>query len=470
MDTNTINEPWYLKNITIFILLLPLSVFPFASILLIPLLYMKFRHLQNYANIDLEKMKDKRNALEEEIRNKDSIIEDITRKAQKDAAAKLESVNEQIRNLKDALQKIDIEYKDKKEQVIELNDTILLQDFALYKPQYDFAKSSDYKDKLEAVREQQKAMLKNGTAATGDMQMTFNNSVKKGNKMVSDMQKLMLRAFNNECEHVIGKVKYNNFDSCRKRIVTACRTIGRLGNMMRISISEPYYELKIQELHLALEYQQAKQKEKEHMKELREQAREEAKLKKEIAEARKKIEKEKTHYSNALATAQEQLGSTEDAAEKEALTQKIQELREHLGVVDKNLADVDYREANERAGYVYVISNLGSFGPDIYKIGMTRRLDPMERVNELGDASVPFNFDVHAMIFSDDAPKLEAALHNAFDKQKLNMVNTRREFFHVPLSEIERVVKENFDGSVEFEENADAEQYRESQKIRASLH
>ncbi|WP_278831301.1 DUF4041 domain-containing protein, partial [Mitsuokella multacida] len=309
MDTNTINEPWYLKNITIFILLLPLSVFPFASILLIPLLYMKFRHLQNYANIDLEKMKNKRNALEEEIRNKDSIIEDITRKAQKDAAAKLESVNEQIRNLKDALQKIDIEYKDKKEQVIELNDTILLQDFALYKPQYDFAKSSDYKDKLEAVREQQKAMLKNGTAATGDMQMTFNNSVKKGNKMVSDMQKLMLRAFNNECEHVIGKVKYNNFDSCRKRIVTACRTIGRLGNMMRISISEPYYELKIQELHLALEYQQAKQKEKEHMKELREQAREEAKLKKEIAEARKKIEKEKTHYSNALATAQEQLGS-----------------------------------------------------------------------------------------------------------------------------------------------------------------
>ena len=186
MKNNTINEPWYLKDITIFILLLPLSIFPFASILLIPLLYMKFRHLQNYANIDLEKMKSKRDALEEEIRNKDSIIEDITRKAEKGAAAKLESVNEQIRNLKDALQKIDIEYKDKKEQVIELNDTILLQDFALYKPQYDFAKSSDYKDKLEAVREQQKAMLRNGTAATGDMQMTFNNSVKKGNKMVSD--------------------------------------------------------------------------------------------------------------------------------------------------------------------------------------------------------------------------------------------------------------------------------------------
>ena len=113
-----------------------------------------------------------------------------------------------------------------------------------------------------------------------------------------------------------------------------------------------------------------------------------------------------------------------------------------------------------------MISNIGAFGENVYKIGMTRRLDPQDRVDELGDASVPFDFDVHAMIFSDDAPRLEAALHNAFEDRKLNFVNQRREFFRVSLDEIKKVVKENYDRSVEFVELAPAEQYRESIKLR----
>ena len=137
-----------------------------------------------------------------------------------------------------------------------------------------------------------------------------------------------------------------------------------------------------------------------------------------------------------------------------------------LDKIDKEFKDVDYREANQRAGYVYVISNIGAFGENVYKIGMTRRLDPQDRVDELGDASVPFDFDVHAMIFSDDAPRLEAALHNAFADRKLNFVNQRREFFRVSLDEIKKVVKENYDRSVEFVELAPAEQYRESIKLR----
>ena len=137
-----------------------------------------------------------------------------------------------------------------------------------------------------------------------------------------------------------------------------------------------------------------------------------------------------------------------------------------LDKIDKEFKDVDYREANQRAGYVYVISNIGAFGENVYKIGMTRRLDPQDRVDELGDASVPFNFDVHAMIFSDDAPRLEAALHNAFADRKLNFVNQRREFLRVSLDEIKKVVKENYDRSVEFVELAPAEQYRESIKLR----
>ena len=143
------------------------------------------------------------------------------------------------------------------------------------------------------------------------------------------------------------------------------------------------------------------------------------------------------------------------------MAEKLDEMQIQVSKIDKNLADIDYREANQRVGYVYVISNIGSFGENIYKIGMTRRLNPQERVDELGNASVPFNFDVHAMIFSKDAPALENALHHAFDDRKVNMVNKRREFFNVSLDEIEKVVKENFDGSVEFEKTALAEQYRE---------
>ena len=130
------------------------------------------------------------------------------------------------------------------------------------------------------------------------------------------------------------------------------------------------------------------------------------------------------------------------------------------------LTDIDYRQANMRAGYVYIVSNIGSFGENVYKIGMTRRLDPQERIDELGGASVPFKFDVHAMIFSDDAPALEAALHRAFEDKKVNIVNQRREFFNVTLDEIKDVVKKNFDKTVEFIDIPDAEQYRVSIKMR----
>lgn len=352
--------------------------------------------------------------------------------------------------------------------IVELDEKILLQDFSLYEPLYDFVNVEEYKAKLEEVRERQKAMIKDGTAVVGGEHWTVNGSEAKGRKMINDTKKLLLRAFNSECEFVTWKVKYNNFESCRKRIDNAYTSIKKLGVTMNIAISVDYYQLKIKELHLALEYQQAKQREKERQRELREQQREEAALQKEIEETRRRIEKEQSHYLKALSAAKKQLQNSSEE-DKPLLAKKIFELEEQLKEIDKNIADIDYREANQRAGYVYVISNIGSFGENVYKIGMTRRLDPMERINELGGASVPFNFDVHAMIFSDDAPKLETALHKAFENQKLNMVNTRREFFKISLEEIEKVVRANYDESVEFIKTADAEQYRESQKIRQEL-
>lgn len=277
------------------------------------------------------------------------------------------------------------------------------------------------------------------------------------------MKKLFLRAFNSDCEDVISKVKYNNFDMSLKKIHQSANSIERLGKSMSLKITPKYIDWKEEELTLAFEYQQKKQEEKEAQKAARAEMREAARLQKEIEAQRKKIEKEQTHYQTAYEKLLKQLEENPDNAD---LLTKKSELENQLNDIDKAIKDIDYREANQRAGYVYIISNIGAFGENVYKIGMTRRLDPQDRVDELGDASVPFNFDVHAMIFSDDAPALEAALHKAFEDRKLNMVNTRREFFNVTLDEIKEVVKKNFDKTVEFIDVPDAEQFRVSQKMK----
>lgn len=358
---------------------------------------------------------------------------------------------------------IDEEISAKRKNIISLDDEILVQEFGLYKPQFDFASALDYKEELARIRAKQKELIKNKTAVTGITDWTVNGNKAKGKKMVSDTQKLLLRAFNTECDEIIGKVKYTNFDASLNRIYKSAEAISKLGDIMNISITKSYLDAKIKELRLAFEYQQKKQEEKEAAKAAREEQREQAKVQKELEEQQKKIEKEQTHYQTAYEKIKAQLEQTPDDTD---LLNKKSELEAKLLDIDKALSDIDYRQANMKAGYVYIISNIGAFGENIYKIGMTRRLDPQERVDELGDASVPFRFDVHAMIFSDDAPALEAALHRAFEDRKVNMVNQRREFFNVTLDEIKKVVKENFDKTVEFTDVPDAEQYRISQKMR----
>ncbi|MDY5007629.1 MAG: DUF4041 domain-containing protein [Candidatus Fournierella merdipullorum] len=346
-------------------------------------------------------------------------------------------------------------------QLVQTEEELNLQSFGVYKPRYDLMRADDYRARLMEIRAQQKEMIKGKTAVTGLTNWTVNNNAAQGRKMVSDMQKLLLRAFNSECDDVIEHVRYSNLEASEKRITSSKDAISKLGTIMGISITPAYYRLKIEELYLAFEYQQKKQAEKEEQKEARARMREEAKLAKEIEEERKKLEKEQRHYQNALHKIDAQLAGASDA-DRADIEQKRAELVQQLQKIDQAFKDVDYREANQRAGYVYVISNIGAFGENVYKIGMTRRLDPMERVDELGDASVPFDFDVHAMIFSEDAPKLEAALHNAFADRKLNFVNQRREFFRVTLDEIKAVVRANFDKTVEFEDFPPAEQYRQS--------
>ena len=352
-----------------------------------------------------------------------------------------------------------------KKKLIVMNEELLLQDFGLYEPKYDFINSEQYKQRLNLIRQKQKEMIKNKTAVSGNMNWTVNGSLSQGKKMVSDMQKLLLRAFNGECEEITSKVTYANFETSQERITSSYEAISKLGRIMNVAVTYPYYQLKQQELNLAFEYRQKKQQEKEEQRAIKAQMREEARLQKEIEEARWKIEKEQRHYINALKKVQEQIKKA-TGKEKADLQVKKQELESQLSDIDKSLKDIDYREANQKAGYVYIISNIGAFGENVYKIGMTRRLDPTERVDELGDASVPFAFDIHAMIFSDNAPALESALHRAFEKRKLNWVNQRREFFNVTLDEIKKVVAANYDKTAEFIETAAAEQYRITMKMK----
>lgn len=377
----------------------------------------------------------------------------------------LDDLSKKVQAARAELKQLQDQVNEAKRQLIETDENALLQSFGIYTPHYSYATSDEYKEKLKEIRDKQKAAIKAGKAVAGNENWQVNGSSAKGKKMVHDMQKLLLRAYNAECDDAIEHVRFNNIEACSKKINASADAISKLGSIMGIYITNTYVYMKIQELRLMHEYQVKKEKEKEAAREARQRQREEAKAQKELEEARKKLEKEQNHYQNALSKLNAQIENA-TFAERRDLEEKRRELAEKLLEIETDIKDVDYRSANQRAGYVYIISNIGAFGEGVYKIGMTRRLDPMERVYELGDASVPFNFDVHAMIFTDDAPSLEAALHNAFSDRKLNFINQRREFFRVSLDEIKAVVKKNYDKTVEFVDVPPAEQYRESVKLR----
>lgn len=375
---------------------------------------------------------------------------------EKDILAK----KQEVANLSKEVAALDREISDKKGQIVGLVDDISFQEFGMYKPSYVFANSDLYKEELVKIREQQKLCIKADTACTGSTSWTVNGNEAKGRAMVKDMKKLLLRAFNVECDDIVASVKISNFEKSIERIYKTSEQISKLGSIMSIAITKYYIQLKVEEVKLALDFQQKKQEEKDRLKELKEQQREAAKAQREIEEERKKLEKEQAQYQNALSRILAQL---EKDGQNADLLAKKEELQNQLGEISKAIDDVDYRSANQKAGYVYIISNIGSFGENVYKIGMTRRLNPMERIDELGDASVPFDFDVHALIFSEDAPGLETALHHAFEKNKLNKVNARREFFRVSLDDIKGEVRKNFDKTVEWIDVAEAEQFRQSQ-------
>ena len=350
----------------------------------------------------------------------------------------------------------------RRKEVIVLDEDILLESFALYKPKFKFQTSEEYKLRLDAIREKQKQLIKDGIAVSANENWTVNNSKSEGRKMVNDMKKLLLRSFNNECDYCVDNVKFNNMEVNEKRIEKSFEELNKLGRIMQACISGAYKKLKYDELYLAFEYQQKKQEEKEEQKRAREELREQQKLEQEIRQAREKIAKEKKHFMQAISELESKLRMAPNESERTLVLEKLEKLQGQYCELEKEEKVIDYREKNAKAGYVYIISNIGSFGENVFKIGMTRRLEPIERIDELGDASVPFSYDVHALIFSENAPTLEAKLHEHFYKSRINKLNDRKEFFRADIQDIEKVVRENYDKVVDIVKDAPAEEYRES--------
>lgn len=334
-------------------------------------------------------------------------------------------------------------------------DTEIYLDAGLSAYEHPAMSSIQYQSYLKQVEEQIKYMVKNNQATIAVPSFLFNNSPREGKKFINDMSKMCLQSYNNVLKNCILTVKSGNGITAKNRLDRTRDNIARLGRMIDLQINPNYHQLCHQQLDLTLAYQNAKKAERDAAREEEARLREERKAQKELEAERQRLLKEQAHRQTVLARLREQ-GFYEEAAKVE------QELLE----ISDAIENVDYRAANIRAGYVYVISNVGAFGNRMVKIGLTRRLDPMDRVRELGDASVPFNFDVHALFFSDDAVGVENALHQHFADKRINMINKRREFFAVTPAEVKAVLTQ-IDGHIlEFVEEPEAVQYRLSLQAR----
>jgi hypothetical protein len=332
-----------------------------------------------------------------------------------------------------------------------LDDEKVLQHVGIYRYHHPLENAVAYRERLDALTQRIVDVVKAGTAIEASNLFTFDGSLAKGRAMTRDLSALMLRAYNAEAENVVRTLRAGNVEAARKRLEKARTTIARLGSMMQMRISASYHALRLEEIELSADYQMKREEEKESAREERERLREERKVAQELAVARERLDKERAHIVTVLERLQANGESDPTLAQK-------------LADVDAAIAQNDYRTANIRAGYIYVISNQGAFGEHVVKIGLTRRLEPLERVQELGDASVPFRFDVHALFFSEDAVTLEAQLHAHFRDRRVNWANDRREFFFASPAEVRDVLAARAGNLLEFVDHPESLEYLQSVK------
>lgn len=384
--------------------------------------------------------------------------------------APIESMEAEITRLskladdeRQSIEQLKADYREKRETWVRLTSELALIDerlsfaeMGVYEPHFDFTDSDLYKTEIEAIRTEQKLMISAKEAVTCAIKWTVDGSSAKGQTMTNRGIRLTLRAFNGETDAAIANTRWNNVNAMEKRILRAYEQIGKLNESNRIIVAPDYLKLKLKELYLSHEYRERLKAERDEKTENLRLAREEQRLLRDLERAQEQEE----YYQRLLAKAQREAAATV-GPKLAAFSDQIETLERDLAAAHAKAERARAMAEQTRSGYVYIISNIGSFGDGIVKIGMTRRLDPMDRVRELGDASVPFVFDTHAIIYSEDAPALERALHGEFDASRINAQNYRKEFFRASLVDVEKAVRRLAPGAVFFSD-IEAQEYRET--------
>ncbi len=368
--------------------------------------------------------------------------------------AKVKEYYQKSGELSDIINEIERERESLRQ--LEVDTTIATYNFS----DYDKITSEECKNEIAMLKTQEQQLIKSGQAVI----CSVDREAKGMRKLCANNERQILRCFNTECDNILLAVTFKNIDTLRNKLQKSFETLNKIFEVDNVQLTDKLLDIKLKEISLTYTAELKKEAEREEQKAIKAQMLEEEKVRREIEREKNRIEKEEHQFRNEISKLMKYLQKASDI-EKQLYIDKIQELEDKLKLLEKDKENVLQREQNTRAGYVYVISNIGSFGENIYKIGMTRRLEPMDRVKELGNASVPFEFDVHAMIFSEDAPKLENILHETFRENQVNKVNPRKEFYNVPLEKIEEVVKNNYNATVTFTMIAQATQYRESLKL-----
>ncbi|MDD0976385.1 DUF4041 domain-containing protein [Pseudomonas fontis] len=313
--------------------------------------------------------------------------------------------------------------------------------------------------KLKAARDYTRLMVKSGRAAACDY-------VEANRREIA--VRFVVDAFNGKVDSVLSRSKSDNHGKLEQEIRDAAALVNLNGAPFRNArINEEYLHSRLEELRWAVTAKLLKDQEREEQRQLREKIREEEKARREFERAIKEAAKEEANLRKALEKAQEQVAAA-SAAERAEFEERLALLQEQLQAAEEKNQRALSMAQQTRAGHVYVISNIGSFGEQVFKIGMTRRLEPQDRVRELGDASVPFEFDVHAMIFSDDAPGLEKRLHRHFLREQVNKVNPRKEFFRIGLPAI-RAELEELGVETQWTMSAKALEFKETQRIEQQI-
>lgn len=418
----------------------------------------------NTAKKTHEKINNETTALQNLKADKDKMAQELD-----DNLGKLNNINTQISNLSIDHEKAVI----KKQELMSLIDLYSRMEMFtsqghFEEPSYLYETSARFVEEIKRVRQKQKEHIKDKTAVTYPQSLTITSDSKTDKKILTGQVNLMLSSFNVDCDFLIGKVKPSSFTRTLEQIDNLSTKLEKSAATLHCGFNTEYVKLKFDECKLQYQHSLKKQDEKEEQRLIKERMREEVKAQKEYERAIVEAEKEEKMYRKMLKKAKEAL--THVSEDERIITQqRIEDLEQQLAEAIAKEERAKSLAEQTRKGHVYVISNVGSFGENVYKIGLTRRLDPMDRVKELGDASVPFRFDVHAIIHAEDAPALESALHRKFKEKRINAVNFRKEFFRTDLIEIKNAVDEIVDNEIDFKMTALAEEFYESKRLRGGL-